>query len=187
MPILRQCENCGADFETYPSRVGRFCSRECYSGTGVLGGLCRKHKAEFFAYNNAKERCTRESNVKYSRYGGRGIEFRFKSFKEFFEHIGPRPSEAHQLDREDNDGHYEKGNVRWVTGEVNQRNRDDNRLVTYKGKTQSLAAWSDELKLPWGRLRHRLDLGWSVEDSFERPVSLRHQQNAQGGKHPTCR
>ena len=187
MPILRQCENCGADFETYPSRVGRFCSRECNSGTGSRGGLCRKHKAEHNAYTNAKERCTRGSNVKYSRYGGRGIEFRFKSFKEFFEHIGPRPSEAHQLDREDNDGHYEKGNVRWVTGEVNQRNRDDNRLVTYKGKTQSLAAWSDELKLPWGRLRHRLDLGWSVEDAFERPVSLRHQRNAQGEKHPTCR
>ena len=185
MPILRQCENCGAEFETYPSRVGRFCSRECNSGTGSRGGLCRVHKAEFYAFNNAKERCTRVDNPRYDRYGGRGIEFRFRSFEEFFNHIGSRPSEEYQLDRIKNDGHYEIGNVRWVTGEINQRNRGNNRLITYKGRTQSLAAWSEELKIPWGRLRHRLDQGWSVEDSFERPVSFRHQQNAQAGKHPT--
>ena len=134
-----------------------------------------------------KERCTRVDNPRYDRYGGRGIEFRFRSFEEFFNHIGSRPSEEHQLDRIENDGHYEIGNVRWVTGEINQRNRGDNRLITYKGRTQSLAAWSEELKIPWGRLRHRLDRGWSVEDSFERPVSLRHQKNAQAGKRPTSR
>ena len=185
MPILRQCENCGADFETYPSRVGRFCSRQCNSGTGSRGGLCRKNKAEFCAYNNAKERCTRKSNVNYSRYGGRGIEFRFKSFKEFFEHIGPRPSELHQLDREDNDGHYEKDNVRWATREQNARNKSDNRLVAYRGITKPLTQWANDEGLDRNLIRHRLDAGWSVNDAFEKPIDLISRQNALRAKRPT--
>ena len=185
MPILRQCENCGAEFETYPSRVGRFCSKECNSGTGSRGGLCRVHKAEFFAYNNAKERCNRKSNSHYSRYGGRGIEFRFKSFKEFFEYIGPRPSALHQLDREDNDGHYERGNVRWATREQNALNRGNNRLITYKGITKPLTQWTNDEGLDRNLIRHRLDYGWSVEDAFEKPIDLICRQNALGSKRPT--
>ena len=37
--------------------------------------------------------------------------------------VGQRPSEAHSLDRINNDGHYEPGNVRWATRREQQRNR----------------------------------------------------------------
>lgn len=61
-----------------------------------------------------KYRCINKHHSSWKHYGGRGIEFRFSSFAEFFAELGPRPKGL-TLDRIDNDGHYEVGNVRWVT------------------------------------------------------------------------
>lgn len=75
------------------------------------------------SYDAAKQRCTNPKRPNYYRYGGRGIEFRFKSFKHFLDVLGPRPSAKFSLDRIDPDGHYEPGNVRWATMSVQQRNK----------------------------------------------------------------
>jgi hypothetical protein len=83
-------------------------------------------------YCTAKTRCNNPRCKDYPDYGGRGIEFRFVSFEEFFEHIGKRPSPKHTLDRIEVDGHYEKGNVCWATRKqqrANQRPRDRMRLA----------------------------------------------------------
>lgn len=82
----------------------------------------RTHTPEFHAYNAAKQRCTNPNNSAYPDYGGRGIKFLFTSFEQFFKHIGPRPTPKHRLDRENNDGNYEVGNVRWVLPPVNSAN-----------------------------------------------------------------
>jgi hypothetical protein len=37
--------------------------------------------------------------------------------------VGFRPSRKHSIHRLDNDGHYETGNVAWVTGTVQHRNK----------------------------------------------------------------
>lgn len=74
-----------------------------------------RRSPEFGAYWNAMYRCTHPSAPRYRHYGGRGIEFRFSSFGEFYAEVGPRPSNKHSIDRINNDGHYEIGNVRWAT------------------------------------------------------------------------
>lgn len=91
---------------------------------------------EVIAYWNAKARCTNPNHPSWDNYGGRGIEFLFNSFEEFIDALktpknptGKRPlghdakgKALYSLDRLNNDGHYEKGNLRWATKSQQQRN-----------------------------------------------------------------
>jgi hypothetical protein len=81
---------------------------------------------ELSCYCTAKQRCTNPNNTKYPDYGGRGIEFRFTSYQEFLDHIGPSPPGT-SIDRIDNNGHYEIGNVKWSTPKEQRANQRMNR------------------------------------------------------------
>lgn len=78
-----------------------------------------------------RDRCNNVNNKAYKYYGGRGIsvcdEWN-KSFEEFYKHIGDPPSKKHQIDRIDNNGNYEAGNVRWVLPVLNVQNTNANKL-----------------------------------------------------------
>lgn len=89
--------------------------------------------SEYGSYRAAKCRCQNPNDPAWKNYGGRGIEFRFKSFQEFYAHIGHRP-EGLTLDRIDNDGHYEVDNVRWATWEQqsNNKRKDANTTSQFK-------------------------------------------------------
>lgn len=78
---------------------------------------------EYAAFRGALNRCRNPRVKTYPDYGGRGIEFRFHSFEEFFAHIGTKPSPELVLDRINNDGHYEVGNVHWATTSESNLNR----------------------------------------------------------------
>jgi len=78
---------------------------------------------EWKAWHNAKDRCSNPRNKSFKRYGARGIKFLFTNFEQFFEAVGPRPSALHSLERINNGGHYELGNIRWATGVEQQANR----------------------------------------------------------------
>jgi hypothetical protein len=75
------------------------------------------------------QRCTNPKAKKWARYGGRGIRVceRWRNdFAAFVADLAPKPSPGHSLDRKDNDGNYEPGNVRWATAHeqrINQRPR----------------------------------------------------------------
>lgn len=84
---------------------------------------CPSQSPEYRAYSGAKTRCTNPNIDSYRRYGGRGIEFRFKSFVEFLSCVGLKPRPELTLERINNDGHYEPGNVRWATVAEQARNR----------------------------------------------------------------
>ena len=84
---------------------------------------------EYKAYKAAKQRCQNPAKDKYAYYGGRGIKFLFNSFTEFYAELGPKPTPEHSIDRINNDGHYEVGNVRWSTRKEQRSNRRSNRAV----------------------------------------------------------
>ena len=76
----------------------------------------------YYVYKLAKSRCTNKNVPQFKDYGGRGIEFKFTSFEEFLEELGTRPL-GYTLDRINNNGHYEKGNVRWATRKLQANNK----------------------------------------------------------------
>jgi hypothetical protein len=117
------------------------------------------------------ERCTSPKSKKWPLYGGRGIRVceRWLTFENFLADMGERPSAGHTLDRIDTDGHYEPGNVRWATQTEQQRNRRNNRLITFRGETLCLAAWAERVGLSIGTLGFRVRSGWPVERAITEP------------------
>ncbi len=81
-------------------------------------------------YKYIKRRCDNPDCKSYKNYGGRGIQNRFISVEEFLNYVinelqvDPR---GLQIDRINNGGNYEKGNIRFVTAGENLKNRRVNK------------------------------------------------------------
>lgn len=75
------------------------------------------------------------------------------------------------MDRIDNDGDYEPGNVRWVTKKQNNRNTRKNKFYTINGMTKCLAELCEEHNKKYSCVTARLDRGWSIEDALSIPVN----------------
>lgn len=69
-------------------------------------------------------RCENPKDPRYARYGARGIRVckRWHVFENFIADVGDRPEgktkggrALYSIDRINNDGDYEPGNVRWAT------------------------------------------------------------------------
>lgn len=124
------------------------------------------------AWSGMKQRCSCKDRKDYYLYGGRGIKVcaRWQKFDVFLLDMGIKP-QGHQLDRINNNGNYEPKNCRWATPKQNANNRRSNCLITYKGKTQTIQAWADELDIGRGCLRDRLNrYKWSVERALSEPT-----------------
>jgi hypothetical protein len=71
-------------------------------------------------------RCSDPKARRYECYGGRGIEVRFSDVQSFVDHLKTLPGwddPSLLIDRIDNDGHYEPGNLRFTTAQVQANNR----------------------------------------------------------------
>jgi hypothetical protein len=81
---------------------------------------------EYWAWANMKQRCHNPRHPNFFRYGACGVrvcERWRRSFTAFLADVGPRPGPGYTLDRIDNLGNYEPGNVRWATWTVQNGNR----------------------------------------------------------------
>ena len=121
---------------------------------------------EYKIWNSMLARCHTVTSKDYPRYGGSGVvvcERWRASYENFLQDVGRRPSTGHSLDRHPNGkGNYEPGNVRWATNVQQARNKKSNRLVTYAGMTQCVAAWATQMGVSRQSLRYRLEAGWPL-------------------------
>ena len=135
-------------------------------------------------YTGMKQRCCNPKTNRYNDYGGRGIKVcdewsnteRAKvrgcntkgwlAFKEWALSHGYK--DGLTIDRIDVNKGYSPDNCRWVTMKVQLNNRRDNNYVTYKGKTQTLTQWCEELNLCYNQTYRRIFIrNWDIEKAFE--------------------
>ncbi|MBW4469217.1 MAG: hypothetical protein KME45_03030 [Stenomitos rutilans HA7619-LM2] len=121
------------------------------------------------------QRCTNPAHPSYKHYGGRGIkvcpQWR-KSFAVFLQDMGGKPSPQHTLERKNNDGNYEPGNVIWGTWAEQARNRRNNRLLTLRGESKTIAEWVELRGIPRDVIKTRLKAGWAEEKVLTVPVCV---------------
>jgi len=136
--------------------------RQGTKSCGAACGVSRSNRArsrhglsrskENRAWMAAKQRCHNPKHPQFSNYGARGIsmcdEWR-QSFDAFIEYIGRAPSPKHTLDRIDNDGDYEPGNVRWATPSTQINNRRVTCVVDLDGRKLSMKDACEEFGLPY--------------------------------------
>lgn len=131
------------------------------------------HSKAYRAYMNAKARCQNPDHPRWPSYGGRGIQFLYPSVEALVADIGHPPSADLTIDRIDVNGHYEAGNCCWATRAEQANNRRSNRLLTYQGRTQTIAQWAREVGLRPETIWRRLDRNWPAERAISTPVKAR--------------
>jgi hypothetical protein len=113
-------------------------------------------------------RCRNKNLPHWASYGGRGIKVceRWHNFECFLEDMGPRPSLAHSLDRINNDGNYEPGNVRWAVDAQQRRNKRNNVRIEIDGRRLVVADAARLVGVPAPTIYDRLRRGLSPEESI---------------------
>lgn len=177
-----QCE-CGQIRNVEQGNLNRGLSISCgclKAEKATKHGFLKKNNVEgrdvYRLWHGMLDRCYNKNSYGYKNYGGRGInadDFRY-DFKLFYEHIGPRPSPQHQIDRINNDGSYSIGNVKWSTPEEQAFNRRSSFKITCWDRTQCLSQWAEEVGIPPQVIVRRIEeLGWTPEQALTKPVSKR--------------
>jgi hypothetical protein len=127
----------------------------------------------YAVWNGMMYRCFNPKAPSFPHYGGRGITVaqELQTLQGFLDVMGLPPGPGYQIDRIDNNGNYEPGNLRWATATENERNKRNNRLVTHNGRTQCLSAWAQEIGVSIQVLWTRLDkYKWTVQEALETPL-----------------
>lgn len=108
-----------------------------------------KESRTYMIWKAMIQRCHNPNSSAYRYYGARGITVcdRWRnSFTDFLSDMGEKP-EAMSLDRADNDGPYSHDNCRWVSTQMQARNKRNTRMITALGKTLTMSEWARELNI----------------------------------------
>lgn len=180
---LCQCK-CGSTTEVRSCHLisGHTQSCGCQGSRMTAGERFSTHSLgksrEYKSWAHIVQRCTNPNNRAFGRYGGRGItvcdEWRH-SFQAFYDYVSALPNSGqrgYSIDRIDNDGNYEPGNVKWSTQTEQARNKRSNHLLTFNGKTLCVSEWANVVGISAGTLYGRLKNGWDIKEALTTPVRL---------------
>jgi len=147
------------------------CGCKLHLGTPTHG---KSEHPLYSVWENMYSRCYNKKIKSYKHYGGRGVEVCEEwrnspgTFIEWGLLNGWR--EGLELDKDIKGGMvYSPQTCVFVTSKENSNNRRSNRFITYKGKTQTLAQWADEIGLSHSGLFCRIKK-WGLNKALTEPV-----------------
>ncbi len=126
---------------------------------------------EYIVWEGMRARCRNRNKQDFKNYGGRGIKVCdrwLNSFENFIEDMGLCP-DGLTIERMDNDGNYSPKNCRWGTRKEQALNRRSNNVLVYRGISKTVSEWAEMLNVERSAIVHRLERGWSIEDTLEKP------------------
>ena len=126
----------------------------------------------YYVWRNMRQRCHNPKDRDYPRYGGRGITVCarwFSDFGAFRADMGEPSDPSLTLDRIDNDGPYEPGNVRWATRKEQNRNMRSTRWVTFRGERLCVQDVARLTGLSHSGINYRLAAGKPLDVPSQRP------------------
>ena len=178
--------SCGKKWDVSASSIRRGRLRSCgCRKLEFMSAASKKHgqsygknenggpATEYKIWQGIKSRCFNPKCTQYKNYGARGItmcESWRTSFEQFLKDVGKRPSGT-CIDRINNNGNYEPGNVRWVTQRQQMNNTRLSVRVEFDGVSKTLAEWAREKGLDYRTFYSRLRHGWSVERAITEPAT----------------
>lgn len=173
---LFECQYCGRYFEAYIGNVMSGKQRSCGCAKGKLmlesKGTHGDSKTRLYrTYRHILERCNSPACREYKYYGARGIKCEFNSyedFKAFAEENGYDDSLT--VERIDVNGNYSRSNITFIPYELQNRNKRNSVMLTYKGLTLCASEWACILGIHPDTLTKRKRSGWSDERALETTV-----------------
>lgn len=127
---------------------------------------------EYACWLGMRVRCTNSGRHSYENYGGRGICVceRWDSFEAFLADMGSRPTSSHSIERKDNSKGYEPDNCVWATDKDQCRNRRSNAVFEFRGRSQCVAAWAEEVGAKYHTVYARYKRGTLDQFLMERGI-----------------
>lgn len=164
--LICKCLYCGEIQEKYLSHVKN----------GKARCSCRnKHKTRrgetktrlHHIYRGMLARTTNENVLAYKDYGGSGIKVcdewanDFNKFKDWA--LSHGYEEDLTIDRIDPRKDYEPTNCRWVTMDVQAKNKRNVKIIELNGERHTIPEWSEITGVKAATIRARLKQGWPEE------------------------
>ncbi len=149
------------------------------SGLRLTHGNARRKRqsAEYKVWAGMMARCYSSSpgDSSYHLYRGAGIKVcrRWHAFGNFLADMGRRPFRRATIERINGRKNYSPTNCKWATYKEQANNTIRNVRISYQGRTQTLAQWSDETSIPYSALKKRIRLlGWTPERALTEPSQI---------------
>jgi hypothetical protein len=178
--VLWLCE-CACGTKTHRSNNSLINGAQtCSTTCGVTASNKRRARhgmwrsKEYSTWRSMRARCLDPSDSAYENYGGRGIIVHHAwagsdGFDAFYADVGPAPKGGRiSLDRIDNDGNYEPGNVRWATPKQQANNTRRNVRVLFRGELRTLSEIADIAGEKYHRVNQRFKRGLMGEELVTR-------------------
>lgn len=168
------CRGCGDHYERQWNEIKRGQSTRCVNCRNKTHGLTTGTDGERRAYNALRaaiHRCENPENQYYADYGGRGISVAAEwhgadGARRFVTAMPPHPGKGYSLERANNDGNYEPGNVRWALMSEQARNKRNSHVLEFQGERKVITDWAHEYAQNPDLVGRRLQQGWTVEDAL---------------------
>jgi hypothetical protein len=138
---------CGNVFVSKVTNVKKSVTRSCGClRNGRKGEMAGNYKHGLSSsrlygiWNGMKHRCYNVSDINYKRYGGRGISVcnewvnNFLAFYKYASTLDNHNNKNYSIDRIDNDGDYEPGNIRFATQLEQCENRKPKKAYSNTGR-----------------------------------------------------